>query len=60
MREYKEMYRYEQYKGMEMYKYKQKRVLTSLKGKLERLTKGVWKDGAPKGRLKIHATAASL
>jgi len=32
--------RVKQYKGMEMYKYKQKRVLTSLKGKLERLTGG--------------------
>ena len=37
----------------------QYKVLTSLLKKLERY-KGVRKDGAPKGRLEVHATAALL
>ena len=39
---------------------KGKRALTSLQRENSRGTQGVWKDGAPKGRLKIHATAALL
>ena len=48
MREHKEMYRYEQYKGTHEFK----------KGKLERLT-GAWKDVALGGQLDVHATAAN-
>ena len=49
------------YKYTRMYKYeKYKRALTSLKRKTRETHKGVWKDGAPKGRLEVHATAALL
>ena len=48
MREYKEMYRYEQYKGTHEFK----------KGN-SRDSQGAWKDGALKDLLGIHATAAN-
>jgi len=49
MREYMEMYKYEQYRGTHEF----------TKEKLGRHT-GAWKDGALDGRLEIHATAALL
>ena len=49
------------YKYTKKYKYeKYKRALTSLLRENSRGIKGVWKDGAPKGRLEVHATAALL
>ena len=49
------------YKNTRMYKYeKYKRALTSLLRKNSRGIKGVWKNGAPNGRLEVHATAALL
>ena len=57
----------EQYKKELAYKYtrnctseKYKRALTSLLRENSRGTKGVWKDGAPKGRLEVQATAVLL
>ena len=49
MREYKDMYMYEQYMA-----------LTSLQKENSRGTQGAWKDGASDGLLEIHATAAPL
>ena len=49
MREYKEMYKYEQYKEARSHS---KRTLEP--------NKGAWKDGALDGLLEIHATAAPL
>ena len=49
MREYKEMYMYEQYKA-----------LTSLQKENSRGAQGAWKDRALNGLLEIHATAAPL
>ena len=49
------------YKYTKKYKYeKYKRALTSLLRENSRGTKGVWKDGAPKGRLEVHATTELL
>ena len=49
------------YKYTKKYKYeKYKRALTSLKRKTRETHKGAWKDGALKGLLGIHATAAPL
>ena len=57
----------EQYKKELAYKYarnctskKYKRALTSLLRENSRGIKGVWKNGAPNGRLEVHATAALL
>ena len=49
MREYKEMYKYEQYK----------RRLRVIAGN-SRAEQEAWKDGALDGLLEIHATAAPL
>ena len=50
MREYKEMYKYEQY-NMEAQSYNRKTLEPN---------KGAWKDKALNGLQEIHATAASL
>ena len=49
MKEYKEMYMYEQYKA-----------LTSLQKENSRGAQGAWKDKAPDGLLGIHISAAPL
>ena len=54
------VYMYEQREYKESTSMNRKRALTSLLSGNSRDSQGAWKDGALKGQLGVHATAAPL